>query len=155
MIKLVLCTSTLCLLLTSCWAQKSQDNEFSILANTWQGAYGNGTFTETWKVIDEHTLEGWGYYVVKSDTVLREYLQIRRTGSHWGYLASINGSAPTLFNLRESKENSWTFSNPEHDFPQVVHYELTPEGLLHVTVSGYMNGKESKDQYRLKPLSAD
>ena len=153
MIKL-LSTLCLCLLLASCWAQEPKTNEFVALQNTWHGAYGNGTFTETWKVIDENTLEGWAYYVVKADTVLNEYLQIRKTGAHWGYLASINGSPPTLFNLKESHSNNWTFTNSEHDFPQVVYYEISPEGQLRVTVSGVMNGKETKDHYRLDPISA-
>ena len=133
-------------------AQSPSLQEFSALEKTWSGEYGKGIFTETWTVLDQHTLEGWGYYIVNSDTVMREYLQIRKTGNHWGYLASINGSAPTLFNLSVSGTNNWTFTNPEHDFPQKVHYQINGQGMLVVEVSGVLNGKETLDRYALNPI---
>ena len=133
-------------------AQNQPLHEFAALENTWSGDYGKGIFTETWQVLDAHTIEGWGYYIINSDTVMREYLQIRKTGSHWGYLASINGGAPTLFNLSESGANSWTFTNLEHDFPQQVRYHLNAQGELMVEVSGVINGKETIDRYALNPI---
>ncbi len=140
------------LALHSC-AQSPHGGAFTVLENTWSGEYGKGTFTETWEVIDQWTLEGWGYYIVESDTVMREYLQIRKTGDHWGYLASINGSPPVLFNLKKVDGQSWVFANPEHDFPQEIHYIINSDGTLEVKASGIMNGTNTVDRYLLKPLN--
>ena len=138
--------------LHSC-AQNTPSDSFELLENTWSGEYGKGTFTETWKIIDKWTLEGWGYYVVESDTVMREYLQIRKTGDHWGYLASINGSPPVLFNLKKVEGQSWIFANPEHDFPQEIQYVINSNGTLEVHTRGLINGNKTVDRYLLKPLN--
>ena len=42
------------------------------------------------------------------------------------------------------------FANPKHDFPQRIHYELDDSGVLHASVSGAMNGKETSMSWTWK-----
>lgn len=133
---------------TAVWAQ-DLSHEFGGLLKSWQGPYGEGIFMESWRSLNPQQLEGRACYLLNGDTVVWEYLQIRTMGKHIGYLASVNGNPPVLFNLREQYQDGWKFENSEHDFPQSITYTLQSDGSLLVEVSGVQNGKERQDQYRL------
>ena len=134
-------------------AQTLQE-EFALLLQNWNGEYGPGVHWETWTALHDDALEGVAYYLVGEDTVVHEYLQIRKIGSHLGYFASVNGAPPVLFNLTSNTPGNWIFENPEHDFPQKIHYSIVSEGQLKVVVSGMDKEKSRQDIYWLQAIDS-
>lgn len=135
-------------LLTS--AQINDIEQFKWIVGKWQGTSGEGQLVENWKKLDENTLLGEGYYIVKNDTILKEYLKIERFGRHWAYIATINDRQPALFSLVESKNNTLVFENKEHDFPQRVVYSFKKDGSLLAWIEGNVKGKAQKEEYSMQ-----
>mgnify|MGYP000914533339 CR=1 FL=1 len=131
-------------------AQTDDFSQFQWLIGNWKGLQGDGTFYETWTKVNDYTLEGKGFNVVKTDTLFREYLQLHKVGKYWIYIASIEDSYPILFTLINSDEEKWIFVNYEHDFPQRIVYTKREDGKLHARVEGEMEGVLMKEEYLLE-----
>ncbi|KAB2872382.1 MAG: hypothetical protein F9K37_00415 [Bacteroidales bacterium] len=131
-------------------AQTDDFSQFQWLIGNWKGTQGDGVFYETWTKINENTLEGKGFHVVKTDTLFREQLQLHKVGKYWIYIASIENSYPVLFTLINSDDEKWIFVNYEHDFPQRIVYTKREDGKLHARVEGEMEGVQMKEEYLLE-----
>jgi hypothetical protein len=127
-------------------------SQFDWLIGTWQGKSGNGEVFENWRRLDESTLVGEGYFVVKNDTVFREMLRIQQIGNFWTYIPVVNKNQPVLFTLTKSEKAKWVFENKEHDFPKKIVYEQVADGSMLAWVEGKMLGKTMKEEYRMQKL---
>jgi hypothetical protein len=76
----------------------------------------------------DHAAETLGFF---------EFLRIRASDDGIVYLAAPLGRhPPTPFRLTHTSAGVAVFSNPDHDFPTRISYELDATGRLHATVSG-------------------
>lgn len=107
------------------------------LAGTWTGAAGSNATEERW------TPPSGGSMMAISRTLRNdamnafEFLCIVERGGGLVYQAMPNGrQPPTDFVLTKIGENSLTFENPAHDFPQMIRYALMADGTLEAVVSG-------------------
>ncbi len=132
------------------YAQTSEVKTASLswLNGSWSGEFGGGMFYESWKTVGDR-MEGEGYMVMGGDTVESETLVIQTVGKHFVYIASINEAPPTLFSLNKTDGSTWTFENPEHDFPQRVVYTRKSNQELHIVVDGVMNGEQQQLEFML------
>ena len=74
--------------------------------------------------------------VSSSGRVLFEYLRIEATEEGLIYYASPRGRAPaTPFRLRELEDERVIFTNPDHDFPQLIEY-WREGSTLHARIEG-------------------
>ena len=124
-----------------------QNNELDHWVGSWVADYEGGKFYEHWEKKSSELYEAKGYLVIQGDTVFRELLRVEKIGSHWAYIASINGGKPTMFPLKSAEDGKWTFENKEHDFPQRIIYHLQKDGKLYAKVEGKMKGKEVVEEY--------
>ncbi|MGE0077470.1 MAG: DUF6265 family protein [Bacteroidales bacterium] len=131
-------------------AQTEDISQFQWIIGNWKGNHNGGIFLENWAQIDENTLEGQGYNVVKSDTLFREKLHIQKIGDFWVYIATIEENYPILFTLINSDNDTWNFVNYEHDFPQRIVYTKNENGQLHVKIQGETEGVQMKEEYLLE-----
>jgi hypothetical protein len=94
---------------------------------------------ETWNIKNDSTLSGTSFKVKNTDTIYLEAVTLSfRNGSitYTPITKEQNNSQPVVFRLTEIKENNFSFANPEHDFPQVINYNLQSETRLLASISG-------------------
>jgi hypothetical protein len=131
-------------------AQTEDIAQFQWLIGNWKGTQGDATFYESWSQLDNNTVVGKGCNIVKNDTLFRESLQIQKVGNFWVYIATIEDGYPVIFTLTNHFDDTWIFTNYEHDFPQRIVYTKKDDGKLHAKVEGEMEGGQMKEEYLLE-----
>lgn len=129
--------------------------DFKWLVGQWQGQVNEMAYYENWELSRQNTLEGSASMVDRTGkTTFNEILRIEKIGSHIVYIASVAKQPPVLFTLAavtgENNRSRWVFENREHDFPQRIIYTKEGPDSLTACVEGLQNGKEEKEEFRLK-----
>ena len=134
----------LSLSLTSCYNPSSSDimSDLIALDGEWE-SYKGVKFNENWRVLDNYHLQGEGFSLNGSDTAFFESLNIIREGDSIYYSVSFSEeNSAVAFSLTEATKNTWTFINPENDFPSIIVYQIEKDSLLTVTISNIRGNKE-------------
>ena len=84
---------------------------------------------------------------MKNDTVFHEKVTIEVKDSVLVYSVVIGKNPPVDFKLVAADEQSVSFSNPQHDFPQNIAYKLQPDGSLYAYVDGIINKQYRKEEF--------
>jgi hypothetical protein len=102
------------------------------LAGTWSGESGGVWHQELWLPAKGGTMLGLHHEVQQGidRTLTFEYLRVEAREEGVYYVASPMGRTATAFALDEMGEQSVTFANLEHDFPQRIRYERKGDELL-------------------------
>jgi hypothetical protein len=99
---------------------------------------------------------GVGRTVRDGETIEHEFLQIRRNAEgKIVYIALPSGQAETSFVLTNAGENSFTFENPEHDFPQRIIYRALADGGLLVRIEGNRDGELRGVDFPMQRVACD
>lgn len=113
------------------YAQKN--NPFAWLKGTWRVAFGDNEIVETWKIVNDSTLQGKSYFVQnKKDSTLEETVELVKKNNRWFYIpttANQNNGNPILFKIIFHKQNEFIAVNPKHDYPQRIVYRLVNQNL--------------------------
>ncbi|HPG07246.1 MAG TPA: DUF6265 family protein [Saprospiraceae bacterium] len=107
------------------------------LEGTWQVDEKN-TF-ETWKKISGNHLKGYSFVMKDSTKIITESLEIYVQNDNLYYAATVpdqNDGKTIVFKLVPGSLTSYSFENPEHDFPNKIIYTNISEGKLTVEVLG-------------------
>ncbi len=113
-------------------------HQFKKLVGEWVDTSSQNAFHEVWK----HTGKGWegtGVVLEGRDTVWIEHLEIAPRANRWYYgvtLGGANFNRPVYFELSSFSDNHFLFENPQHDFPQQIHYEFKGDDSLYVRIEG-------------------
>ena len=125
-----------------------QSNNFSQLhaltGGTWVMGSANGRVCERWVKQSDNLLTNRSFKVKGNDTTWQESVRLLNEGSkvtYWSRVANENEGKEVPFILTEAKDNRFTFSNPQHDFPQRIIYELVNKDSLHAWIEGNTGGK--------------
>lgn len=121
------------------------------LIGDWVDSTSSDTFLvhESWKAINDSTLDGRGQVMAGKDTVFIELLKLERRGGGLIYSALPGGQATgtwTSFQGTISSGDTLLFENPAHDFPQRIRYQLEGPGW-HASASGTENGKHRESHF--------
>lgn len=111
----------------------------SWLAGCWRRARANGMIEEHWMSPRGGTMLGMSRTVRDGRTVEFEFMQIRTGDGTLVYEARPSGQPAAIFTLKGAAEDTVTFENPSHDFPQRIIYRRTPDGMA-ARIEGMMNG---------------
>lgn len=118
------------------------------LLGTWQrtdGKPGVEAF-ETWIKISDHVYEGKGVTRKGNDTVFVENLKILIRDDQAFYVATVShNAAPVYFKITQASQTGFTSSNPEHDFPKEIKYQLI-NNKIKATIAG--NGKSIEFNFK-------
>ncbi len=99
-------------------------NQFEKFCGQWAQDSGETKFVETWKCSSEG-VSGYAFRIESGDTVFGEEFWIHEQGDqialHIKASGQNNGQA-IPFNLEEKKDNTFLFSNYNHDFPKRIRY---------------------------------
>ena len=134
----------LLLFLSSCYNPSASDimGDRIALEGKWE-SYKGVKFSENWRVVDDHHLQGEGFSLNGADTVFFETLNIVREGDSIYYSVSFAEENSVVdFSLTEATKNTWKFINPENDFPSIIVYEIEKDSLLTVTISNIRGNKK-------------
>lgn len=122
--KLIL--STIFMLLTAnLMAQDLQ--KFSPIEGTWSVETRRGMVYESWKKVNDTLYTGTNYLVRQSDTVLLETIELVKRNNEIYYIVTTqfqNDKQPIPFKLIKTEGDTYTFENPDHDFPQRIIYTI-------------------------------
>lgn len=113
------------------------------LVGTWENTEDAGAF-EKWDY-GVNALTGKGYKVKKGKETVLENLSITSQGHTLYYHAEVvgqNDGKPVTFKLTKANNNSFTFTNPDHDFPKEITYiNVSKDEFQAVVTDGQANGK--------------
>ena len=146
LIKTIFAVVGLGLLLTyGCNFGKSQHEfDFSQLAGSWSSINAEASQMEEWEEKNDSTFIGQGYVLEHGDTTFFESLEIRRQSDVWTYFAKVNqmqGTEVVPFTLTKQSAQKVEFSNPAHDFPKKIGYELLSDNELQAYIEGPRDGQ--------------
>lgn len=107
------------------------------LIGTWEAAEQPGTF-EKWDY-GVNALNGKFYTLKKGKETIKENISITSQGHTLFYNVQVpnqNDGKVVTFKLTKAGDNSFTFSNPEHDFPKEIIYKKISNEAFQAIVSG-------------------
>jgi hypothetical protein len=110
-----------------------------LAGGTWVMKTKVSAICEEWKMKNNLQLTSRAYRVKGKDTVQQETVLLSVQGNDIYYTSTVpnqNDAKPVPFKLVEAKGMKFTFSNPEHDFPQRIIYEFVNKDSLHAWIEG-------------------
>lgn len=113
------------------------------MLGSWEAEAGKNQIRETWTQVSAQTFEGVGQTFSKeSQTLLQsESLRVLEMSGELFYLAKVtHNPLPVAFKLQNCANGQASFTNPEHDFPNRIDYQLEAPNKMSVEVSD-KNGK--------------
>ena len=120
---------------------------YALTGGTWEMKTKKGAICERWQMINDNEIHGQGFKVIGHDTTLLEQVRLIRKNNEVYYIPTVsnqNGGQAVSFKLTEVKGRQFTFSNPAHDYPQFVVYDILSPDSLHAWTDGKNNGKALK-----------
>ena len=120
----------------------------AFLEGTWK--MENQEMYEHWELKDDGTMKGHSYRMNNGEKTVTENLEIRLADDKVIYTATVlnqNEGKGIDFTLSQADSLSYSFENPEHDFPKVIKYQKRSETEIYVQVS---DGGEKGFAYVMK-----
>ena len=125
------------------------------MAGVWEGEQDGIQMEEVWLAPKGGTMLGVHRDVKGGRTPSFEFFRIEATEDALTYWASPRSRTPTPFKMKEQTPGKRVvFENPEHDFPQRIHYWLGDDGALHAKVEGTLNGKTESEEWTWRKAGA-
>jgi hypothetical protein len=123
------------------------------LVGSWEQKLPEGTLVENWKMENDSTYSGESYFIKEKDTLSFESIELLQKGDMLYYIPTVKGQnndKPVTFKMTSDADNSFTFENPAHDYPQKIVYKKAGANDLIATISGKQQGKDSQESYAMK-----
>ena len=139
----ILVVGLIIFVLSSCYRPSARESMQDVqqLNGKWSSSE-SVLFNEFWQIKSDTLLLGMGYSLQDNDTVFKEGLKIFYHDGHVFYGAKVGDSDQfTLFKLTEARKNSWVFENHEHDYPNIIIYEIDKDRLVAYTTNSNGNKK--------------
>ena len=119
------------------------------MAGAWFAGGASSTAEERWTPAAGGVMLGVARTLRGEKMTGFEFLRISERDGSLVYSAMPNGRSPaTEFVLTRIGARSATFENPAHDFPKMIRYTMTEDGMLEAVVSG--DGSERPQTFRFK-----
>lgn len=124
----------------------AQSNLPDFLQGTWK--IENEETCEHWDKLNESSMKGFSYRLNNGQMVISEYLEISKTNNEIIYTATVlNQNQGKGVSFKQTKTDStFTFDNPNHDFPKKIVYQKLNDTEIFVQVS---DGKQNGFSYKM------
>lgn len=131
-------------------AQKANIKHFSFLTGGWEMKTKTGKIVERWQKHQDSLIGSSHKYNAKGDSVLTETIVLKKIKGTWhfcvtGYEKGNKGK--TNFKLISTANNTFTFENKAHDFPQQIVYQNKGKTQLLAWIEGEIGGKKRKMEF--------
>lgn len=135
-------------------------DSLSWLSGCFGGTVNKRDFREQWMPLRGGMLLGIGSTVLADKVQNYEYLRIEARPDGVYYVALPSGQQEAAFKLTvavatDDGATTFTFSNPENDFPQLIHYRRGSEGWLYATIEGKLKGEDRKVIYPMRRIDCE
>lgn len=123
------------------------------LLGNWENKLPEGLLTETWSKKNDSTFTATSFFIIDKDTVHSESIELTQLKEELIYRPTVKGQnndEPVDFKLTSDTENTFTFENAAHDYPQKITYKKVNETNLLATISGKQQGKDSTESFPMK-----
>jgi uncharacterized protein YciI len=117
------------------------------LQGTWK--MENKEIYEHWDKPNESALKGFSYSLKDGKMTVSEYLEITKINKEINYKATVldqNQGKEVKFKLTK-KDSTYTFENPEHDFPKKIVYQKLNDKEIFVRIS---DGRQKEFEYKMQ-----
>jgi len=117
------------------------------LQGTWKTE--NKEIYEHWDQPNKSTLKGISYSIKEGKMTVSEYLEITEINKEVNYKATVlnqNQGKEVKFKLTK-KDSTYTFENPDHDFPKKIVYQKLNDKEIFVRVS---DGRKKEFAYKMQ-----
>ncbi len=124
----------------------AQSNFPNFLHGTWK--MENKENYEHWDKLGDNTLKGFSYKMKSGQIIVSEYLEVTRIRNEVIYTATVlnqNKGKGIEFKLTKA-DSTYTFENPNHDFPKKIVYQKLSDTEIFVHVS---DGKQKGFAYKI------
>ena len=129
-------------------------SRLSWLSGCWDYDDAEQGSEEVWLQPAGASIIGMSRIVHGGKTVSFEFMRIVENEGGIHFLAQPGGRPSTRFTAIEIGEDSVTFENPDHDFPQVVRYRRNGDVLLG-RIEGTIDGKQKSVEFPMHRSSCD
>jgi hypothetical protein len=135
--------------------------ELSWLYGCWGGKVNARDFREQWMPLRGDTLLGIGSTEFEGKLSSYEYLRIERRADGIYYVALPSGQKEAAFKLvsavkdERDQASTFTFENPQHDFPQRINYRRGTEGWLYASIEGKVQGQDRQVTYPYRRIDCE
>lgn len=125
----------------------------NFLLGEWEKKDSIGVLKENWIAIDDSTFTGTSFFIInEKDTIHRESMELMQEGDYLIYRTTIKGenkdeSVP--FQKMDEKDSLLVFTNPKHEYPNKITYQLNKDKSVKTTISGIIKGKKSSETYTI------
>ncbi len=132
-------------------------NKANFLLGEWEKKDSIGVLKENWVAIDDSTFTGTSFFIInEKDTIHRESMELMQDGEYLIYRTTIKGenkdeSVP--FQKMDEKDSLLVFTNPKHEYPNKISYQLNKDKTVKTTISGTIKGKKSSETYTIQQLT--
>ena len=123
------------------------------LIGSWEQKLPDGTISESWTKENDSTFSGKSFFIKDKDTVHSESIVLIQKKEDLLYIPTVigqNNDEAVTFTLSSDIDNTFSFENPTHDYPQKITYKKISETNLLATISGKQLGKDSQENYPMK-----
>lgn len=131
-------------------AQETTLKAFSFLSGNWEMKTKTGKIVERWQKHRDSLTGSSHKYNTKGDSILTETIVLKKINGIWhfcvtGYEKGNEGK--TNFKLISTTNNTFTFENKAHDFPQRIVYHNKGKSTLLAWIEGEIVGKKQKIEF--------
>jgi hypothetical protein len=136
-------------------------SELAWLYGCWGGKVNQRDFREQWMPLRGNTLVGIGSTEFQDKLSSYEYLRIESRADGIFYVALPSEQKEAAFKLvsavRDDRDKSttFTFENPQHDFPQRIIYRRGTEGWLYAVIEGKLQGQDKQITYPYRRIDCE
>lgn len=144
-----------CFLLGICSTSVAQNQysmkDFGFLIGTWTMKTEMGRIIESWTKSKDSGMDGISFSISSiGDRTLLEKIRLHESeGSIYytptGFEPSNNSTVS--FKLISSKGKTFIFENKNHDFPQLISYQLKSPKKIFAWIEGNVNGKFNRIEF--------
>lgn len=132
--------------------QDQSVDKLSWMSGCWAVNRGNTVIEEHWSKPAGGSLIGFSRTIRGGRKVFHEFLRIEDGEGGIRYIARI-GAKEVPFALAKQTADEAEFTNPAHDFPQVIRYRRVSEDEMHARVDGPPNAKERAQDFPMKRIA--
>ncbi|MBL0125446.1 MAG: hypothetical protein IPP88_23210 [Betaproteobacteria bacterium] len=137
-------------------AADSPLNALTWLAGCWFGRSGKNEFREHWMRPAGGLMLGMGRTISGGKAVSYEAMRIELDSAGAPvFVAKPSGQPEASFKRLKFDATSIVFENAEHDFPQVIKYQLQPDGALHAQIEGKLKGRDARIEFPMRRGSCE
>lgn len=108
---------------------------------------------ENWTQANDSTLTAHSFTLVEADTVFAERVTLQQKNNDVFFTViayNQNDDQPVTFKMIPSNEGTFTFENPEHDFPSSISYTNPAKDSIHAWIEGKVKGENRKVDFYFK-----